>query len=333
MKYFVSINETGIEFFSDENTSILEQAEINGYSLKNGCRLGACRVCKLKLITGNIEYIGSKRIGLTENELKENYFLPCCAIAKSNIVCELDEDSVSFSNTKEGGVICDIKRFSGITVLRFSLSKKTKMNFIPGQYIGIEVSNGKCRYYSIANIPKNDGYIEIHVAKNKNGVFSDLICEKIEINDVLWIYGPYGDFIAKNHDEVRDVVFVATGTGFAPIKSLIESYVFYGRKIHLFWGGRKKSDYYFSHVIEQWKEVFSDFHFHMTLSNPDESDNWEGECGYVQNTFKSQIDLNDKIDVYMCGSPNMINDMTELLKKDYSLDENYIHCDVFYSNS
>ncbi|WP_275369538.1 FAD-binding oxidoreductase [Xenorhabdus bovienii] len=333
MKYLVSVNETGIEFFSDENTSILEQAEINGYSLKNGCRLGACRVCKLKLLTGNIEYIGSKKIGLTESELKENYFLPCCAIAKSNIVCELDGDGVTLSNTKEGGVICDVKRFLGITILRFNLSKKSKMSFIPGQYIGIEVPNGKCRYYSIANIPKNDGYIEIHVAKNKNGVFSDLVCEKIEINDVLWIYGPYGDFIAKNYDEVRDIVFVVTGTGFAPVKSLIESYNFYRRKIHLFWGGRKKSDYYFSHVIEKWKEMFPDFYFHMTLSNPDESDNWEGELGYVQNIFQSQIDLNDKIDVYMCGSPNMINDMTEILKKNYNLNENYIHCDVFYPNS
>ncbi|CDH26661.1 conserved hypothetical protein [Xenorhabdus bovienii str. kraussei Becker Underwood] len=79
--------------------------------------------------------------------------------------------------------------------------------------------------------------------------------------------------------------------------------------------------------------MFPDFYFHMTLSNPDESDNWEGELGYVQNIFQSQIDLNDKIDVYMCGSPNMINDMTEILKKNYNLNENYIHCDVFYPNS
>ncbi|WP_072021917.1 ferredoxin reductase domain-containing protein [Xenorhabdus nematophila] len=85
-------------------------------------------------------------------------------------------------------------------------------------------------------IPKDDGYIKIHVAKNKNGLFSDLICEKLEVNDLLWIYGPYGDFTAQNRSEMRDIVFVATGTGFAPIKSLVESGVFNENKVSLFFG-------------------------------------------------------------------------------------------------
>ncbi|MEX0444573.1 FAD-binding oxidoreductase [Xenorhabdus sp. SGI246] len=333
MKHLVSINKSEIEFFSDEKFTILEQAELSGHSLKNGCRLGACRVCKLKLLSGDIEYTIGNKIGLTKKELNENYFLPCCAIARSNIVCELAGDSKTFSDTKEGAVICDIKRSPGITILRFKLSKKSKMNFIPGQYIGIEVPNGKYRYYSVANIPKNDGYVEIHVAKNKNGVFSDLICEKLEVNDVLWIYGPYGDFISGYHDEVRDIVFVATGTGFAPIKSIIESGVFNERKIYLFWGGRRKVDHYFSDIIDNWKSTLQNFYFKMALSRHSEDEYLESYSGYVQDIFKKEIGLNDKIEVYMCGSPNMINDMSKLLKNDYQLHEDYIHVDVFYPNS
>ncbi|WP_426575790.1 FAD-binding oxidoreductase [Xenorhabdus stockiae] len=333
MKHFVSINKNEIEFFSDENITILEQAENNGHSLKNGCRLGACRVCKLKLLSGDIEYTVGNKIGLTKKELDDNYFLPCCAIAKSNIVCEADGDNKTFSDTKEGAVICDITRTPGITVIRFKLSKRSKMDFIPGQYIGIEVPNGKCRYYSVANIPKDDGYVEIHVAKNKNGVFSDVICEKLKVNDVLWIYGPYGDFISDYHDEVRDIVFVATGTGFAPIKSIIESGVFNERKIHLFWGGRRKADHYFSEIVDNWKNTLGNFHFHMALSRSDEEDHPEVHCGYVQDVFKREISLNNRIEVYMCGSPNMISDMSELLKESYQLNEDYIHVDVFYPNS
>ncbi|OTA16939.1 CDP-6-deoxy-delta-3,4-glucoseen reductase [Xenorhabdus vietnamensis] len=333
MKHFVSINKTEIEFFSDENFTILEQAELNGHSLKNGCRLGACRVCKLKLLSGDIEYIVGNKIGLTKKELDENYFLPCCAVAKSNIACELDGDNKTLSETKEGAVICDIKRIPGVTILKFKLSKRSKMNFIPGQYIGIEVPNREYRYYSIANIPKNDGYVEIHVAKNKNGVFSDLICEKLEVNDVLWIYGPYGDFISGYHDEVRDIVFVATGTGFAPIKSIIESGLFNERKIYLLWGGRRRVEHYFSEIIDNWKNTLHNFNFHMALSRQNEEEHLESHCGYVQDVFRKEIDLNDDIEVYMCGSPNMINDMSELLKNDYQLHEDYIHVDVFYPNS
>ncbi|CAM3650206.1 hypothetical protein XNC1_4269 [Xenorhabdus nematophila ATCC 19061] len=90
---------------------------------------------------------------------------------------------------------------------------------------------------------------------------------------------------------------------------------------------------HFSEIIENWKRTLPDFHFHMILSKPDENDNLESQRGYVQDIFKREIHVNDNIDVYMCGSPNMISDMTNLLKTDYLLDEDYIHADVFYPNS
>jgi NAD(P)H-flavin reductase/ferredoxin len=334
MKHFVSINETEIEFFTDENATILEQAELNGYTLKYGCRLGVCRVCKLRLLTGEIEYAKGTKIGLTEEELNDNYFLPCCSIAKSNIVCNsVNNNKIFLSNKKEGAVICFIERALDITILRFKLSKTSRINFTPGQYIGIEIPNGKYRFYSVANIPKNDGYIEIHVAKNENGIFSDLMCEKLVLNDVLWIYGPYGDILSEIHHDSRDIICIATGTGFAPLKSIIESGIFNDRKIYLIWGGRKKEDYYFSDIIDSWKNTLKNFHFHMILSRQNEINYPGSRVGYVQDIFRQEINCNDKIEVFMCGSPKMINDMFTLLKDDYHLHRNYIHADVFYPNN
>ncbi|MGF1742506.1 FAD-binding oxidoreductase [Vibrio profundum] len=330
MKYSVLIKPSGKVFDVGTEQSILSAAQSAGVSLRHGCMAGACRLCRTKLLKGCVKYRDGMSVFLTQEELKRNYFLPCCSVATSDIECQQDDWGGEASVDREGVVLRSKTLTGEVFILRFQLSKRSTLNPVPGQYIEVECGEGSTRAYSVANVPQRDGVLELHVKRRRGGYFSDNLCDAMQPGDVWWIRGPRGKF-SFQESEHRPLLFIATGTGFSPIKSILESnQLKEDRTIQVYWGGRTKQDWYFEDIVDQLSARYADLHFSPVLSRPSKEDNWTGRVGYVQDWIESDIEHLGDYDVYACGSGAMVKHTFEVLTKQYDLPQSRFHSDAFF---
>lgn len=332
MGHNIFLESHSINFAAREDQTILEAAQQHHVGLQKGCVAGVCRVCKLKLIAGDIEYRAGATVCLTEREVNEHYFLPCCAVARSDIICSTGSTygAAAPQHPKEGVVVIFKERRGSVFVVRLKLSRYSRMEPMPGQYVEVEMGDKVCRSFSIANVPQRDGFIELHVRYRPDGVFSERLKEVIELNDVLWIKGPYGDFVLDESSN-RHLLFIATGTGMAPIQAMLTSgRIRCDQAIHLYWGATCAQDLYFMEMIRDLQSRYERFYFTPVLSRATVDDHWPGATGYVQHCAKNRIGCLKNFDVYACGSPLMIQDAFREFTTLCHLPPVQFHSDAFY---
>jgi len=182
----------------------------------------------------------------------------------------------------------------------------TRMQFLAGQYIDILLQDGQRRSFSIANSPHDDEYIELHIRHVEDGEFSSYLFNRLQVKDILRIEGPFGQFYLR--DPVKTpIIFMAGGTGFAPIKGIIE-YAFQegvGQPMHLYWGARTKRDLYMDDLARQWSKR-PGFHYIPVLSDTSAGDRWHGRRGMVHETIVQDFPSLEDYAVYTAGPPLMI---------------------------
>ncbi|MDO6709019.1 2Fe-2S iron-sulfur cluster-binding protein [Photobacterium sp. 1_MG-2023] len=327
-QYKVYVSSKNQQFKTDSKNTILESSLKSNITLKYGCLNGICRVCKLKLVEGDISYLPNKNVCLTKDELNENYILPCCSIAKSDIVIESSSKS---SNNKIGTIVKSIEHRNSTVIIKLSVSKNSDFEFNPGQYLDV-LFNGVSRSYSIANNPKADQYFELHVKKQLNGLFSQYHLECLKVNDVVWIEASKGEFkIALNKN--NNALFVATGTGFSPIQSmLLSDEVKDYEKIWVLWGGRTELDFYFSDKISEIKKIRPNCTFFPVYSRATEIGRHKVNIGYVQDFLTDIVHCFEDVDVYACGSINMIESLYNVLTEHCNDISNHFYSDAFYKS-
>ena len=147
-----------------------------------------------------------------------------------------------------------------------------------GQYIDFVLKDGRHRAFSMANPPHDDAFIELHIRHVEGGEFTDYVFNQLEEKTVLRVEGPHGSFHLRE-DSDRPIILMAGGTGFAPIKGIIEHAVAEGikRPMHLYWGVRAKEDLYLNELAEQWVATVPGFRYTPVLSQPNAADQWQGE--------------------------------------------------------
>lgn len=204
-------------------------------------------------------------------------------------------------------------------------------NFKPGQFIAIRWLGSKLKYFSIASAPNNDKTVELHVRKQADGGgFTKWLFDSATTADVLGIEGPMGDFGWTTPSD-RPVILLATGTGFSPVKAIIEGYQLWNHEAgaSLYWGGRLETDFYQSPVAHQWTTKGSQLTYDPILSR--EAETWGGRTGRVPAAvLQDHPDLSG-YDVYACGSPEMIAQAKQLFMKEGGLPEDRFFADVFES--
>lgn len=282
---------------------------------------GTCAYCKVKVLEGGGPVLPTETPYLTPDEVKENVRLSCQLKVKNHIRMHIPEE---FFLIKEFTV--KVEKIEDLTPdtkglhLKI-LSPEEGITFKPGQYIQLQVpkyeliKEPEYRAYSVSSGSGDHQRLELVITKVPGGAVSTYVHDYMKEGEELIINGPYGDFYLR--DSENDVLLIATGSGLAPIKSILDQIERDQilRKTSLFFGARKPRDLYYFEELKELERIIPNFTFVPTLSRPTEEDQWEGERGRVTDLIERYIPDNASIEVYICGAPAMVESCEELLKK------------------
>ncbi len=324
MSYQISLKPSGHIFSAHTGETVLQAALREGFPLPYGCRNGACGTCKGKIIQGTVDFGSHNEDTLTEMEKRAGMALFCCASPLSDLVVECREIG-AIKDIKVKTLPCRVHKLErvapGVMVISLKLPANERLQFLAGQYIDIFMRNGKRRSFSLANAPHDDELLQLHVRNYLGGTFAEHVFTRMKERDILRFEGPLGTFFLRE-DSDKPIIFVASGTGFAPVKSILE-HAFHvqnlrgnERQMTLYWGNRTKADLYMADLAESWQQKHDNFIFIPVLSEPLPLDNWSGRTGLVHQAVLEDLDNLGGYQVYACGAPAMVEaahkDFTEL---------------------
>lgn len=311
MSFTISLQPGSLSFAAGKNESVLDAALGNGISLPYGCRNGACGSCKGRVIKGDYDYIDKSLTGISAEEKQNGFALFCQAQPLSDMVIEarLVEYMDEIPVRKLPCRVAKIDRLNHDVIrLYLQLPSTERLQFMAGQYIDILMQGGKRRSFSLANAPHDDDYLELHVRHYAGGLFSGLAFSSLKEKSLLRIEGPLGSFFLRE-DSDRPIIMLAGGTGFAPVKSIIEHALQTGMEnpVYLYWGARARSDLYLHELALEWSTGDNEFYYIPVLSDPQTGDQWRGRTGLVHEAALEDFTDLSGFDVYACGPPPMVH--------------------------
>ncbi len=298
---------SGKTFPINKDETILDAAISHGINFPYGCQKGFCGQCKATILEGEVYYEDEVPNGITEQEIADGMALLCQCNVKSDVKLTVSEiDSVDDIELKT--MPCRVEKIShlsgDVVKLLLKIPGSESLQYLAGQYIDLAHPDFEPRAFSIANAPVNSSTIELHIRVIEGGKFTNYISNDLEKKSLLKIEGPKGSFYFIE-DSDKPAILVAGGTGFAPIKSIIEHMIETNsdREAFIYWGVRDEPDLYMS-LPEEWSKEYDNIHFVPVLSEPNE--NWKGRTGFVHDSVLE--DFEDLIDyeVYACGPPVMV---------------------------
>jgi CDP-4-dehydro-6-deoxyglucose reductase len=337
MNYRVKLQPSGHEFDVAHDEFLLDAGLEAGWNLPYSCRHGMCRSCRAKIISGTVDMADYLQDVLTPAMRAQNITLLCCASPCSDLVIEVPE--LSLTTQKPKVVPCRVNAIervtSDIVVVTLRLPQNENMRFAPGQYISILLNGGIRRAYSIASAPRSEGLInlELHIRHTPGGLFTDYLFNEMKLRSLLKFEGPMGTFYLRE-DSTKPILLLATGTGFAPIKSMVEYIANRNikRSITFYWGGRSLCDLYMLDVANKWMQELDNFKFIPVLSQPRPEDEWNGRTGYIQKAITEDISDLSKYQVYACGNPRMVDEAKIEFEKFGLLDSEFF-ADAFVTEA
>jgi CDP-4-dehydro-6-deoxyglucose reductase, E3 len=333
MSFQVTIRPSGRTFVVEEGEAVLEAAMRSGITLPYGCRNGACGSCKGKILEGNVDYGQYAAHILPEFEKKHGFALFCQARPLSELVIEAREINAA-GEIQIKKLPCRVQKIerpsNDVALLFLSLPANERLQFLAGQYLEIIMRDGKRRAYSMASPPEDDAHIELHVRNMANGAFTDYVFNKMKERDILRFEGPLGTFFLRE-DSDKPIIFLASGTGFAPIKSILEHAfrIDVKRQMVLYWGVRVRSDLYMLDLALQWQQQHDNFSFVPVLSDALPEDQWSGRAGLVHRAAMEDFPDMSGYQVYACGAPIMVEAAHADFTSHCKLPEEEFYSDAF----
>ncbi|MFA6920582.1 MAG: CDP-6-deoxy-delta-3,4-glucoseen reductase [Gallionella sp.] len=331
MTHQTTIEPSGHQFPILDNETILEAALRHGYTLPYSCRDGVCGVCKGKILQGEVDHGKAQGHALTEADKANGLALFCCAKPKSDLVIECKEVS-AVKDIQVKTMPCRVhsmeKLAEDVMVLKLKLPANERLQFLSGQYIDILLKDQKPRSFSLANAPHNDDFLELHIRNIAGGAFTHHVFEEMKERDILRFKGPLGTFFLRE-DSDKPIIFVASGTGFAPIKAIIEHalYIGFKRPMHFYWGARKLSDLYMLDLAKQWEA--QGIVFTPVLSDAAPEDNWQGRTGFVHQAVLDDYSDLSAHEIYACGAPVVVEAAHTDFTTTRGLPNDFFYSDAF----
>lgn len=332
MTHQVTIRSSGHSFSVESEESVLDAALRQGIILPYGCRNGACGSCMGSLASGSVSYLQGLPTALSESEAAENKALFCQAHPQSDleiIVREVD----AARDIEVKTLPCRVEKLEHLAhdVIRIylCLPASERMQFLAGQYIDVLIKDHEPRAFSIANAPHDDAFVELHIRFVEGGLFTDQVFHSMKEKAMWRIRGPLGTFFLRE-DSDRPSILIGGGTGFAPIKGILEHAFEIGidKPLHLYWGVRAHRDLYLDELPQRWLKQHPHFSYTPVLSEPQEADNWSGRTGFVTDAVVADYPELSGHDVYMSGPPVMVETGHKLFMQ-HGLDESRFFSDAF----
>ena len=323
MGYRVVIAQTALSFQVDEGESLLEAALRQQVQLAHECTFGGCGTCRLKIVAGTVGY-EEFPMALTPEEAQQGYALACQARPRSDLVLSVEPLVQTICEPQRATARVKALRWftPEVANLQLELPDLPHFNYRPGQYMNVHLGDGTHRSFSMASLP-NAGTVDFHVRRIPGGRFTDSHLGRVAPGHALDIELPLGSF-RYHHEDQRPVLMVATGTGLAPIKSILESLMDDDDcpPVALYWGMRSESDLYLDEAIRRWAPRLSEFRYVPVLSRA--SAGWPGRRGHVQDAVLADLDDLSGHSIYLCGAPAMIADAKQqFLARDADLEHIY----------
>ncbi|MBV2181523.1 MAG: CDP-6-deoxy-delta-3,4-glucoseen reductase [Castellaniella sp.] len=340
MSFKVSVQPAGREFTVEPGQTILDAALASGMILPYSCRNGTCSTCRGRVVSGSYDAGPAPARILEADDLARGYTLLCQARPTSDVVIEAEEVRMS------GDIVVRKMpvRVQALTPLAADVMEVTlqlpsaeAFRFQPGQYLEFLFKDGRRRSYSMACAQAVDHRVQLHVRHMPGGAFTDRVFgrgdEPLKARDILRIEGPLGSFFLRADD--RPIIFLASGTGFAPIKAIIEGMLACGdrRAAVLYWGGRRPADLYQSELASGWRARLPGFQFVPVVSEALPEDGWAGRTGWVHQAVMTDFPDLSGHQVYACGAPPMIEAARHDFVHQRGLSPQAFHADAFTSEA
>ncbi len=307
----VSVQPSGQQFEVEEGETVLAAALRQGLILPYSCQSGACGTCKGKIVSGSVDYGVYQPRVFSEAEKAQGKALFCQAKPLSDLVIEARTISMA-KGIQIKRLPCRVQKIERATddvaILYLKLPANERLQFLAGQYIEFLLKDRDKRSFSMANPPHDAELLQLHVRRVAGGQFTAHVFEKMKERDILRLEGPYGTFFLRE-DSDKPMVFVASGTGFAPIKAILEDAFekAVARPMVLYWGGRRPKDLYMNDLPAKWAAERPGFKYVPVVSDGLPDDAWSGRAGFVHCAVMEDFPDLSAYQVYACGVPIMVD--------------------------
>lgn len=337
MSFKVAVQPSNHEFTVQEGQSVLDAALAAGIVLPYSCRNGACSTCKGKVVEGSYEAGESPAQILSPEDLEQGYTLFCQARPTSDLVIEAHEIRMAsdIQIRKMPSRVMGIEQpAADVMIVKLQLPAADPFRYYAGQYLEFILKDGRRRSYSMATPPTENNLVELHIRHMPGGVFTDHVFgageTQMKLREILRVEGPFGSFFLRD-DSAKPLVFLASGTGFAPIKAIVERMISTGdqRPAVLYWGGRRPADLYMRALAEQWEQDLPGFRFVPVISEAQAGDGWSGRTGFVHQAVMHDIPDLSGYQVYACGAPVMVENARKDFIQHNGLPEDEFFADAF----
>ncbi len=332
MNHQVTVQPSGHQFAAEAEETLLAAAIRQSVGLPYGCQDGACGSCKCKLLQGEITLGPHQLKALSEAERAQGFILACRAKALTDVVIESHEvvGAGEFPVKKMPARVSSIEHLAPDVVrVMLQLPAADPLRYRAGQYLQFLLRDGARRSYSMANAPTEAPQVELHLRHMPGGKFTDHVFSAMKEKEIQRIEGPFGSFFLRDDAAQRPMIFLASGTGFAPIKAMLEQMQAQGdaRAVTLYWGGRKQQDIYLHDWVMQQCARMPTLRFIPVLSEADAG--WAGRTGFVHHAVMADLpDLSGHV-VYACGAPVMVDAARHDFSQQCKLPEDAFFADAF----
>ena len=309
--FHVTIAPSGRTFTTTNSETLLVSAIAQGINLPYGCKDGACGSCKCKKVSGSVTHNAHQAKALSHEEEAAGFVLTCCAKATSDVVLESKQvtEVGALPIKKLPARVTRLERLSrDVMLLKLQLPANDNFAYRAGQYIEIILRDGARRSYSMACASNAGTGLELHLRHMPGGKFTDHVFGPMVEKEILRFEGPYGSFYLRE-DSSKPIILLASGTGFAPVKAMLEHLQFLGSKraVVLYWGGRRPQDLYMQDWVVAQQAVLPQLKYVPVVSDAAPDDLWTGRSGLVHRAVLEDFADLSNHQVYACGAPVMVD--------------------------
>jgi NAD(P)H-flavin reductase/ferredoxin len=327
MTFHVCVAGHGIVFDCAATETILNAAERAGFCLPHSCRKGVCDTCEGALAAGTVQIRNRQIAGKSDNVLM------CQARPLSDVEIvpkRLEKRAPLLRKTLTATVYRITRPTPDVWLVSLRFANGVRAKFQAGQYLQVLMADGDRRNFSLANAPHDNDGVELHIRRVSGGRFSEHMLATIEAGHKLTVELPFGQFYLREAE--MPAIFLATGTGFAPIKSIIEAALRRGdqRPMQLYWGGRTPDDLYMVDRVAKWADRARWFSFVPVLSHADGG--WKGRTGLLHRAVLQDNPEMNNVEVYASGNNLMIAAARRDFGREACLPEARFYSDAFVAS-